>query len=315
MKSVRPADPLPAPVPRGLTRSAQLMLALGPRARILWERLNASETHALNAEMGRLSGEAHHPDPRAAEAFLAETEREPAPSGDPLAGPASVWSRLSALETPALIAVLGEEPAPVLAAIAARLEAPAAARLIAALGSQRAVELLLRLLRVATPAASVMALIEAELESRLARAPAAADAQARLAGILDRLGGEEAEPLLSALAVREPEAAERVRALMFTFEDLAHLDAAGVQTLLSRLDRGVLALALKGATDALRRVFLSNMTARAQALLGEEMAALGPVRRSEIERARAVIMEEVRLLIDRGDLMVGRNNNPDDLVE
>ena len=75
-----------------------------------------------------------------------------------------------------------------------------------------------------------------------------------------------------------PRGAERIRALMFTFEDLGKLDPGSIQTLLRNVEKDKLGLALKGATDSLRDVFFSNMSERAGKILKEDMEAMGPAR-------------------------------------
>ena len=99
---------------------------------------------------------------------------------------------------------------------------------------------------------------------------------------------------------------------MFTFDDLAGLDAAGLQTLLSAADRAVLVIALKGARPETAAAFFVNMTQRAGDLLREEIASLGPVRRSEIEMARQEMVALARTLIHRGDIRAGGQANEDD---
>src|SRR3546814_9925110 len=70
--------------------------------------------------------------------------------------------------------------------------------------------------------------------------------------------------LLGALEERNRDSAERIKALMFTFEDLGNLDPGGVQTLLSAADKDKLGTALKGASETLRDFFFSNMSERSE---------------------------------------------------
>src|SRR5690606_24428046 len=68
---------------------------------------------------------------------------------------------------------------------------------------------------------------------------------------------------ITTLEERDREAADRIKALMFTFEDLARLEAGAIQTLIQKMDKRELALALKGASDTVKDVFFANMSARA----------------------------------------------------
>ena len=136
----------------------------------------------------------------------------------------------------------------------------------------------------------------------------------RVARIFDRLDPRSEQNFLAALENAEPGAGERVRALMFTFDDLATLDAGGLQTLLSAIDRNVLALALKGANPEVEQAFFANLTQRATQVLRDDVAALGPVRRSDVEAARNDIADMARAMIQRGDIVVSEADL-DELVE
>ena len=88
---------------------------------------------------------------------------------------------------------------------------------------------------------------------------------------------------LSALDERSKDSAEKIRALMFTFDDLIKLDASGVQTVMRTVDKDKMTLALKGAKDEMKELFFSNMSERASKLMKEDMVSMGPVRLSEVE--------------------------------
>ena len=102
---------------------------------------------------------------------------------------------------------------------------------------------------------------------------------------------------------------------MFTFDDLARLDAAGLQTLLQAGARATLVTALKGASEQTAAAFFANMTRRAGELLREEIAAQGSVRRSDVDAARHELVSLARKLIEQGDIRVGHQIEDEDLVE
>jgi flagellar motor switch protein FliG len=128
------------------------------------------------------------------------------------------------------------------------------------------------------------------------------DSHEMIAEIFNYLDRNTESHFLSALEDRNRESAERIRALMFTFEDLSRLDPAGVQTLLRSIDKDKLALALKGASDTLRDLFFSNMSERAAKILREDMEAMGPVRLRDVDEAQMELVSEARDLADKGDI-------------
>jgi flagellar motor switch protein FliG len=101
---------------------------------------------------------------------------------------------------------------------------------------------------------------------------------------------------------------------MFTFEDLAKLDAGGVQTLLRAIDKSELSLALKGASDTLRQLFFSNMSERGGKLLKEEMAAMGPVRLKDVDAAQTRIVLLAKDLAGRGEIVLSDGKAEDELI-
>jgi len=300
------AKPAPALAP-GLARSARLMRALGPDAAPIWAQLDPQEAAALSAAMDRLGD-----DPSAdTDALRRFTESQRATSG------ASVWAELSALEASLLAALMKHERAQVVALILSRLTGEASARLLRVLPPSLAIEAMQRLLHLGEVHPAAMAGLEQHLKGRVAamnREGGEAGVE-RIARIFDRLDPRAGTLFLAALENAEPGAGEKVRSLMFTFDDLATLDAGGMQTLLAAADRGALVVALKGAKETTSAAFFANITARAGELLREEIAALGPVRRSEVEAARGELVGLARRLIGRGDIHAGKSGDEDELIE
>lgn len=293
----------------GLARSARLMRALGPDAAAIWAELDPQETDALSAAMDRLAD-----DPSADAEALRRFAEARAASGQSGRG---VWADLSALDTTALAMLTQHERAQVVALILSRLTGDAAARLLRALPSSLAVDAMQRLLHLGEIHPAAMASLEQHLAGRvktMAREGSSAGIE-RIARIFDRLDPRAGTLFLAALESAEPGAGDKVRSLMFTFDDLATLDAGGMQTLLAAADRATLVIALKGAKETTSAAFFANMTARAGDLLREEIAALGPVRRSEVDASRAELVGLARQLIGRGEIHAGAQTDEDELVE
>src|SRR4051812_30979238 len=112
------------------------------------------------------------------------------------------------------------------------------------------------------------------------------DAHEVMAEIFNNFDRQTETRFLAALEETYRESAERIKTLMFTFDDLVKLDAASAQTLMRYVDKQKLAVALKGATDTVRNFFFKNMTSRAAKLLNEDMKAMGPVRLRTVDEAQ-----------------------------
>lgn len=295
------------PLPPGLARSARLMRALGPHAAEVWAELSPGDAARLGAAMDRLEADDRLEEDAAA-AFL---------SGKAPAAPPGLWARLSGLPAAELAALLAPEHPQVIAVCLARIAPASAARVVRHMPSLLAIRVLRRLMQAGPPQAAALRAIEQALGARLhgPDGDAAGDGgDRRLARILDELDPDAGRTLLSALETADPAAGRRVRNLMFTFEQVAALPPAAIQTLLSRTDRANLALALKGASEPARQALLANMTARAREALSEETAAAGPVPRARAEAARAGLVRLARDLMASGDILPGAARD-EDLVE
>lgn len=305
----------------GILRAARLMQALGPEAAGIWAELSTAEARALTAAMDSLADDpAAEAD--AARLFADAARATPSARGQRAAarpGERDVWSSLSALPVDALVSLVRPERAANVALILSRLPGNVAAGILRALPPALAVETMQRLLHLGAPAAAAVASLEAYLTRRLPSLVAAGTqgGHERVARIFDQMDTRAESVFLAALESAEPGSGKKVRALMFTFDDLAGLDGGGMQTLLSSVDRAALIVALKGAREATARAFFSNMTQRAADLLREEIGALGPLRRSEIETARQEVVSLARQLIQRGEIRAAgaRGANEDELVE
>src|SRR5580658_1916940 len=110
------------------------------------------------------------------------------------------------------------------------------------------------------------------------------------------------------------ESAGRIRALMFVFEDLSKLDPGGVQTLLRGVEKDQLGLALKGASDALREMFFSNMSERASKIMREDMESMGPVRLRDVDAAQMAMVQVAKDLAAKGEIMLAGSGGDDELI-
>ena len=125
------------------------------------------------------------------------------------------------------------------------------------------------------------------------------------AELLNSLDKETREVLLQAIGQEDPILEERIREKMFTFEDIRKLSDRDIIEILKIVDKNTLMIALKGAPEDIKQKFLKNMSKRAAKLFLEDMEALGPVKKSEIERAQKQVVSIIRKMIDEGKIEIG----------
>jgi len=119
---------------------------------------------------------------------------------------------------------------------------------------------------------------------------------------------------ITALEENDREGAERIKALMFTFEDLSRLDAAALQGLLGKMDKKDLALALKGANDQIKDFFFTNMSARAGKLLKDDMDAMGSVRLKDVDEAEGRMVSTAKDMAARGEIVIAKGKADEQMV-
>jgi flagellar motor switch protein FliG len=204
--------------------------------------------------------------------------------------------------------ILGEHPQTI-ALILAHLHAASAAQLIALLPESLRVDVLTRMASLEDISPDVVSRISSVIEQRLKTLGGPSREQhggvRAVAELFNRLERTVSATALEAIEARKPELALSIRNLMFVFEDLMHVDDAGIRELVSRADKKALTIALKGASEEMRARFLGNMSKRAGEMLREEMEVLGAVRLRDVEKAQQEVVAVARKLEEEGLIVTG----------
>jgi len=125
-----------------------------------------------------------------------------------------------------------------------------------------------------------------------------------VASILNQMDRTVEAELLGKLEELNPELTERIRQLMFTFEDLQKVDDKGIQVLLKEVTSEDIGIALKGSSDAMKEKIFSNMSERAATMLKEDLETMGPVRLSDVEKAQVRIAMIAKKLEGEGKILL-----------
>jgi flagellar motor switch protein FliG len=192
-----------------------------------------------------------------------------------------------------------------------------AARVLGELPPDFAGEVVARMLNAEPVHRDVLQQIEdtlrVEFISNLTRATRR-DSHDAMAEIFNHLDRQTETRFLTGMEAKSPDSAERIRALMFVFDDLITLDAGGVQTLLRVADKADVALALKGASDAMRTIFFSNMSERGGKLMRDDMGALGAVRLRDVEAAQTRLVALAKDLAAKGEIVLSDGKSDDEMI-
>ena len=234
-------------------------------------------------------------------------------------GPAgrTMWDKLGNVNEAVLANYLKNEYPQTVAVVLSKVKPDHAARVLTALPEDFALECVQRMLRMEPVQREILDKIEqtlrTEFMSNLART-SKRDSHEMMADIFNSFDRQTEARFIGALEERNRESAERIRALMFVFEDLSKLDPGGVQTLLRAVEKDQLALALKGASETLREMFFTNMSERASKIMREDMESMGPVRLKDVDTAQMAMVTAAKDLAARGEIMLAGASGDDELI-
>jgi flagellar motor switch protein FliG len=234
-------------------------------------------------------------------------------------GPAgrTMWDKLANVNESVLANYLKNEYPQTVSVVLSKIKPEHAARVLGALPEEFALEVVQRMLRMESVQKDILDKVEqtlrVEFMSNLART-AKRDSHEHMAEIFNNFDRQTESRFITALEERSRDSAERIKALMFTFEDLGKLDPGSIQTLLRHIEKDKLGLALKGATDGLRDVFFSNMSERAGKILREDMEAMGPVRLKDVDESQMRMVNVAKDLANKGEIMIASGSAEDELI-
>ena len=325
----------------GPEKAAIVLLALGEDHKNMWQSLDEEEIKEISAAMAGLgtvsssvveellvefvsglSGSgaimgSYEQTQRLLQGFMAPEKVDNLM--EEIRGPAgrTMWDKLGNVNEAVLANYLKNEYPQTVAVVLSKIKSEHAARVLAALPEDFALECVNRMLRMEPVQREILDKIEqtlrTEFMSNLART-SKRDSHEMMAEIFNNFDRQTEGRFIAALEERNRESAERIRALMFVFEDLNKLDPGGVQTLLRAVEKDQLGLALKGASDGLREMFFSNMSERAAKILREDMESMGPVRLKDVDTAQMAMVQAAKDLAAKGEIMLAGPGSEDELI-
>ena len=224
-------------------------------------------------------------------------------------GPAgrTMWDKLGNVNEAVLANYLKNEYPQTVAVVLSKVRSDHAARVLGLLPEGFAMEVIMRMLRMESVQRDVLDSVEktlrSEFMSNLARSTRR-DSHELVADIFNNLDRAAEARFMSTLEDRNREAAERVKSLMFTFDDLARLRPDAIQKLMRVVEKSKLPIALKGASEQIRTMFLSTLSERAGKLLRDEITSLGPIRLRDVDEAQAQIVALAKDLAQQGEIEI-----------
>lgn len=226
-----------------------------------------------------------------------------------ISGPAgrTMWDKLSNINEELLATYLRNEYPQTVAVVLTRIRPDHAAKVLSLLPETMVMEVVMRMLRMETVRREILDDIERTLKVEFMNnisKSSRRDSYEMVAEIFNFLDRATETKFISTLEERNVEDAERIKNLMFTFEDIAKLDKGAIQAIIRVADKTKLALALKGATEVIKEMFFANMSERAGKLMKEDVQALGMVRVRDVDEAQGYIVITAKDLANRGEINI-----------
>jgi len=324
----------------GSEKAAILLLALGEDAKPVWDKLDDDELREISSAMSNLGPVRAELVEFLIKDFVNRLSGSGAVTGsyeqthklllqflprdkvdnlmEELRGPAgrTMWDKLGNVNEQVLANYLKNEYPQTVSVVLSKIKTDHAARVLTALPPEFALEVIQRMLRMEPVQRDILEKIESTLRiefmTNLARTTKR-DSHEQMAAIFNSFDRQTEGRFIGLLEEKNKDAADKIRSLMFVFEDLAKLDPGGVQTLLRSIDKEKLALALKGANDEMRNLFMSNMSERAAKIMREDMSSMGPVKLKDVEAAQQEMVTVAKALADRGEIMLVEGGGQDEL--
>ena len=325
----------------GPERAAVILLTLGEDAQKLWKALDDEEIKEASQAMARLGVVSA----QVVEQLIIDFVQRLSGSGtlvgsldatqkllnqfldkskvdalmEEIRGPAgrTMWEKLGNVNENVLASYLKNEYPQTVAVVLSKIKPDHASRVLSELPEDFAIECVTRMLRMEPVQREILDKIELTLRTEFMSNLASTtkrDSHELMAEIFNSFDRQTEGRFLAALEERNRESSDKIRALMFVFEDLKRLDSAGIQTLLRVAPKEALPLALKGASEELRGMFFSNMSERAAKMMKESMAQMGPVRLKDVDGAQASIVLLTKDLAAKGEIMLAEGGGEDELI-
>ncbi len=327
---------------KGSEKAAVLLLALGPDyGKPIWEELDELEIRQLSRAMVRLGSITQRMLDELLVEFVTNVSSTGSISGNPdstealllsflppervdtimeeIRGPAgrNMWEKLSNVQEDILANYLKNEYPQTIAVILSKISTDHASRVLSVMNEELALDVMQRMLDLDPVQKEILEKIEQTLRTEFMSTLSHTqrrDSHEQMAEIFNSFDRQTEARFMTALEEKNRESAEKIKELMFTFEDLTRLDTTAIQTLLQSIDKKDTALALKGANDNVKEFFFSNMSARAAKMLKDDMEAMGPVRLKDVDEAQGRIVSTAKDLAARGEIIIAKNNGAEEMI-
>ena len=223
------------------------------------------------------------------------------------------FSVLMDLDFEQLMLLVKNESPPVLAMILPHLDPQLASRVVTQLDRELQVEVARRIANLDKIDPEVLRRAEETLRERIRQqgniVTQEIDGKAALAEILSRMDTTREDTLLDELEQEDSGLAAEIRKQLFTLDVVLDIYDVELQAVLREYGEQELVLILKGASEEVRNKILANVSARRRTMIADELDVIGPVLRTEVEKAIQEFLDYLRSEAADGNVTFRRGDD------
>ncbi len=230
----------------------------------------------------------------------------------------AMWDRLSNVPESVFAGFLIKEHPQTAAFIMSKISPACAAKVVGQLPRELRNEIMRRMLSIGHVTEAAVRIIQGQLQEDLlsnVSRQIGGDQNARMADIINKMDRDHMEDVMQSLAAVRPKAAEVLRKLMFTFDDIIKLQPKARSVLFDKIPTELVVLALKGTDTQFRDAILSSLAARARRIVDNELASGGPALQRDVLKARRTIADTALELASTGEIELNSSEDEDEFFE
>jgi flagellar motor switch protein FliG len=229
----------------------------------------------------------------------------------------SIWERMSSVSENVLANYILKEHPQIAALILSKVRPACAAKVMEQLPREFRDGLMRRMLSLKPIVEDAMRIVEHTLHEdfmiNFAR-KMGADAYARMADIINKMERGHMEDALQSLSSVRPKAAEVLKGLLFTFDDVVNLTAKARMAIFDQIPVDRVVIALKGTDQAFRELVLSSLALRTRRMVEHELGVGEPSPQREVLEARRAITDLALEMAGRGEIELNPENFDEPVV-
>jgi len=219
----------------------------------------------------------------------------------------------------ALLSLLQYERPQVIALIMSYMDPEQAAQILEQLPEEKRIPALEGMAKMDRVSPEAIAIVEEEMKRKFSTIITSEDNMSLggidyVADVMNHVDRSNERKIFDELGKTNPDLAQSIREKMFIFENILDMDDRSVQRFVRDCDSKDVVYALKQATPEMKDIFFRNMSKRMAETVKADLEITTNVRLKDVEEAQQRIVNLIRNLEDRGELITKKGSDEDDII-